>query len=245
MKPISIPFGMSTAYLVPCAGGYLQVDTGYDKDYSAYRKALNKMEISPNKIKFLVLTHHHDDHAGFLNALTRNNPALVIIAHEQAKALLKTGKNDKTRGGGYVNAFVKTLAGIKMRLDKDWTLTFPPFEMRENDLLIPEDDNTLLRQLGVAGRLLYTPGHCIDHLVLVLDTGEVLCGDAAASSLLFAGTKYCPVFMTDMDAAYQSWQKILEAGGQVIYPTHGKPFPAAKLKENLGKIRTQDLASFF
>jgi glyoxylase-like metal-dependent hydrolase (beta-lactamase superfamily II) len=70
-------------------------------------------------------------------------------------------------------------------------------------------------------------------------------GSLAASSLLFAGTKYFPVFMTNMDLAYQSWQKILEAGAKVIYPTHGKPFPAIKLKENMGKIRTKELARFF
>jgi len=245
MNPTAISIGMVTNYLIPGAGGYLQIDTGYEKDYPTYRRSLDRLGIAIESIKYLVLTHHHDDHAGFLNPLTCDNPALVIIAHEQAQPLLRTGKNDKTRGGGYVNGLIKTLAEIKMRLDKDWTLSFPPFVIRENDILIPGDDDVLLRQLGVAGRLLYTPGHCIDHLVLVLDGGIVFCGDAAASSLLFAGAKYCPVFMTDMDAAYQSWQKILDAGSKTIYPTHGKPFPAQKLRENMGKIRTADLAKFF
>jgi hypothetical protein len=40
--------------------------SGYDKDYSAYRKALKEMEISPNKIKYLVLTHHHEQSPGYL-----------------------------------------------------------------------------------------------------------------------------------------------------------------------------------
>lgn len=244
MKLIQIPLSMSTTYLLRLSDGYLQVDTGYERDYSAYRNALIRLGIAPGDIKYLVLTHHHDDHAGFLNDLARDS-AVQIIAHEQARLLLKSGRNDKTRGGGYVNALVKMLAGIKMRLDKGWTLTFPPFELRETDILVAGDDHTLLPRLGLTGALLYTPGHCIDHIVLVLDTGEVFCGDAAASSLLFAGTKYCTVFMTDMDEAYKSWQKILDAGGKYIYPAHGKPFPARKLVDNMGKIRTQDLARFF
>jgi glyoxylase-like metal-dependent hydrolase (beta-lactamase superfamily II) len=234
---------MSTSYLLPFSGGYLQIDTGYEKDYPAYRKALGKLDIDLRDIKYLFLTHHHDDHAGFLNEISRDC-SLTIIAHEQAQALLMTGKNDKTHGGGYVNSFVKWIADLKMRLDPTWTLTFPPFEMRPDDIVIREDDDLILRQIGVAGRILYTPGHCIDHLAIVLDTGDVFCGDAAASFPLFAGIQYCPVFMTDMEEAYRSWQKILDAGAKVIYPAHGKPFPAKKLRKYMGKICPQDLVRF-
>ncbi len=241
---LKISLNMSSTYLLRSSDGYLQIDTGYDRDYSTYQKALRKLGITPDEIRVLVLTHHHDDHAGFLNDLTRDS-SLTIIAHEQAQPLLLTGKNDKTRGGGYVNAWVKRLATIKMRLDPQWTLTFPPFALRTGDILISGDNDVILRQFGVSGKLLYTPGHCIDHLAVVLDTGEVFCGDAAASFPLFAGIKYCPVFMTDMPTAYRSWQKMLDAGGRIFYPAHGRPFPAKKLVENMGKIRTQDLVRFF
>lgn len=101
------------------------------------------------------------------------------------------------------------------------------------------------KEIGVAGDILYTPGHCIDHQVLVLEDGAVFCGDAAANMLLFAGSHYCTVFMTDMEAAYQSWQKMLDAGAKMIYPTHGKPFSAAHLKEQMGKIKNSDLIALF
>lgn len=244
MKPISLPLSMSNVFLLPCQGGYLQVDAGYEHDYPIYRRNLAKAGIALESIRYLVLTHHHDDHAGFLNEMTRD-AEITILAHEQARALLKTGKNDKTRGGGYVNSFIKFVAGIKMRLDPRWTLTFPPFTLREKDILLPDDDNQVLRQLGVSGQVLYTPGHCIDHIVVVLDSGEVFCGDAAANFLLWAGTCYYPVFMTNMDEAYRSWQKMLDAGAQTIYPAHGKPFPAEKLRQNMFGIKNENLAAFF
>ena len=87
----------------------------------------------------------------------------------------------------------------------------------------------------------YTPGHCLDHLALALDTGQVFCGDMASSFLLWAGVKYCTLFMTDLDAAYCSWQKVLAAGATRLYPAHGRPFPAEKLRENLGRVKTRDL----
>lgn len=244
MKLIVIPLSMSAIFLIPCQGGFLQVDCGYEHDYPMYRKQLARHGIALESIQNLVLTHHHDDHAGFLNELTRDAP-VTIIAHELARELLKNGKNDKTRGGGYVNGFIKIVAALKMRLDPHWTLTFAPFMLREKDVLLAGDDNQLLRRLGVAGQILATPGHCVDHISIVLDDGEAFCGDSAANFLLWAGTHYCTVFMTDMDEAYRSWQKMLDAGAQVIHPAHGRSFPAAKLNQNMGRIKTANLARFF
>ncbi len=140
---------------------------------------------------------------------------------------------------------VKFLAGLKMRLDPKWTLTFPPFTLRKEDLLLAGDDDHLLREIGVSGKVLYTPGHCIDHLSILLDTGDAFCGDAAGSFLLWAGTKYCTVFMTDMDEAYRSWKKMLDDGAQMVYPSHGRPFPASRLETNIGRFKTDLLVRFF
>jgi glyoxylase-like metal-dependent hydrolase (beta-lactamase superfamily II) len=117
--------------------------------------------------------------------------------------------------------------------------------MREKDILISADDDKLLRKIGIEGRILTTPGHCVDHIAIVLDNGDTFCGDAAASFLLTLGTRYCTVFMTDMEEAYRSWQKLLDARAQVIYPGHGKAFSAEKLKENMGKFMTKDLIRFY
>jgi glyoxylase-like metal-dependent hydrolase (beta-lactamase superfamily II) len=241
---VSIPLSISHTFLIHCQSGYLQIDTGYEHDYPLYRRGLAKAGIPIETICYLLLTHHHDDHAGFLHELTRDTD-LTIIAHEQAAGLLRSGRNDKTRGGGYVNGFIKFVAGLKMRFDHRWTLTFPPFALRKKDVLLNSNDTHVLRHLGIAGTILYTPGHCIDHVSMILDTGETFCGDAAASFLLWAGTRYCTVFMTDMEEAYRSWDRMLNSGAQMIYPAHGRPFPADKLRENRGRIQNKSLATFF
>ncbi len=51
--------------------------------------------------------------------------------------------------------------------------------------------------------------------------------------------------MTDMEEAYRSWQKMIDAGAGTIYPAHGNPFSSDKLTGNMGKIKTADLARFF
>lgn len=47
--------------------------------------------------------------------------------------------------------------------------------------------------------------------------------------------------MTDMEQSYRSWQKMIDAGANTIYPSHGKPFSADKLVQNIGKIKTAAL----
>ena len=241
---IAVQLSLSTIYLLPCEGGYLQIDTGYEKDFQLYQSQLQKLQISLEQIQLLVLTHHHDDHSGFLNNLTRGSD-LRIIAHEKSVPLLQSGENDKSRGGGYVSKLVSVLAGLKMRLDPDWTLSFPSFDLREKDILVSKADDHVLREFGVPGKIIPTPGHCIDHLSLVLDRGAAFVGDATADMMRWAGTKYCTVFMTDMPTAYQSWDRLLEAGSKEIFPAHGKPFSAEKLRNHRGRISNQDLIPFF
>jgi glyoxylase-like metal-dependent hydrolase (beta-lactamase superfamily II) len=74
MKPISIRLSMSSVFLLPCQGVYLQVDAGYEHDYPVYRKNLSKAGVALENVRYLALTHHHDDHAGFLNELTHHHP---------------------------------------------------------------------------------------------------------------------------------------------------------------------------
>ena len=44
---------------------------------------------------------------------------MILIAHQKAVELLLTGKNDKSRDGGYVIRLIKVFADMKMRLNKE------------------------------------------------------------------------------------------------------------------------------
>ena len=51
--------------------------------------------------------------------------------------------------------------------------------------------------------------------------------------------------MTDMEESYRSWEKILGEGGKTIFPSHGRPFAAEKLRKHMGQIATEELVKFF
>jgi glyoxylase-like metal-dependent hydrolase (beta-lactamase superfamily II) len=80
----------------------------------------------------------------------------------------------------------------------------------------------------------------------MFDDRDCLIGDAASNVnvLQYLGAKYCADFITDMDAFYESWEKVLRLGARCFYPAHGIPFRAEKLKANLWKNEAKNLVPY-
>lgn len=45
--------------------GYVLIDTGYADGFKGFTKKLEETGVTPKEIKYVFLTHAHDDHAGF------------------------------------------------------------------------------------------------------------------------------------------------------------------------------------
>ena len=50
-------------YLFAIDEGYILIDTGYENGFARFQRNLKKLHIQPSEIKFIFLTHAHDDHA--------------------------------------------------------------------------------------------------------------------------------------------------------------------------------------
>ena len=248
MEKIALSLSGTNDYLIRHGDRYVLIDTGYEEDWELFQRQLAQHQVRLTALSHILLTHHHDDHAGLLNRIVRENPAIRIVMSQHAPDLLAKGENDRTHGGGMINAQVARLWGLKQwylsfRLgrwvQKNNNLKFPPYLGRESDILVTRE--TRLKDLGLEldGVLFDTPGHSIDSLSILFDDGDCFVGDAAANFLQFAGTRYCVVFITDLDEYYRSWEKILSKCARHIFPAHGEPFPAVKLQDNLGKNRQE------
>ena len=79
-------------YLISSEAGWILIDTGYAGGFPHFLKQLEKHRIQPREIRYIFLTHAHDDHAGFLNDVLAVTPAKVIL-HPKAVERLKTGQN--------------------------------------------------------------------------------------------------------------------------------------------------------
>jgi glyoxylase-like metal-dependent hydrolase (beta-lactamase superfamily II) len=230
--------------LLKAEKGYVLVDTAYDWEWDAFRRELEKAGVGFDDLEYLILTHHHDDHAGLLNQLVAQNPALKIVMSVHARERLAKGKNDWPKGAGYINRRVNALATLKAKLDKKWTQTFPPYVARKEDILVSGEPS--LRELGIGldGRIFETPGHSIDSISVQLPEGIWLVGDAACNMGQLAGTKYCVFIVEDLEQYYRNWTRILEAGARQIFPAHGKPFSADELRRHINRNKKSDMVLF-
>jgi len=86
-----IAIRMIRCFLVPCGCGYSMIDTNMPGTYDRFLDKLGGLGIDLGDIKYLLLTHHHDDHVGFAADLLRDTDARVI-AHELAVPILHRGQ---------------------------------------------------------------------------------------------------------------------------------------------------------
>ena len=235
VKIRSLKLSVTNCFLVETDDQRILVDTGYEYEWELFCKRLDETNTGLSEISHLILTHHHNDHSGMLNKIVSSNKDIRLVMSHHAADLLRKGRHYHLPGSGYVNRRVNLLLSLKGRFDKRWTHTFPPYQVREKDILV--EGETALSDIGIAmdGKIIETPGHSIDSISLVFGDGQCIVGDAAANFLQWAGTRYCIISIDNLHDYYASWEKLIAENGQVIHPAHGKEFRIEALKRNLGK----------
>ena len=216
--------GITKCYLLECSGGYLLIDTAYPRDYGKFVMVIGRLGVDLSEIRYLLLTHHHDDHAGFAAKLVKKTGCWVIV-HRNAVAPLKQGESEDTMRP--VNRRVKFIFLIFQLFHRQFR--FPPLILGENDIILMGDDLDLLKNVGIDGKILYTPGHLRDSISVILSDGSAFVGDVAMNFLRLTGIGHRPIYVEDINRVYGSWQRLIEQGAKVIYPSHGKPFSAQEL----------------
>lgn len=250
MKLINLKLSITNCFLVKNKDKYILIDTGYEYEYELFRRRLKEVGVSIHDISHIILTHHHDDHSGLLNKITEENNDIIVVMSNFARELLLKGENDKSHGGGLLNKRIKLLTyfkqikimiSLRKVIRKDSNLKFPPYKVRDKDILV--SDEMRLEDIGIelSGAIIKTQGHSIDSISIIFDDGEAIVGDAAANFLKFAGTKYCVIYICDLNEYYRSWEKIILTNTKCIFPAHGKPFPIERLKKNIGRNKARNM----
>jgi glyoxylase-like metal-dependent hydrolase (beta-lactamase superfamily II) len=225
-----VNLGVTTSYLLQGEDGVLVIDTGYARDYAKFRAELARAGVALDEITALLLTHGHDDHAGFAAQLREETGARLIV-HRDALPLLR-GEQMTGVGMSFLNARVFGLA-LMYALLSGRQFGYPPVTLREDDIVVDGDDDEVLRSLGFDAEIVATPGHTSGSISVMTPQGRTFCGDAAMNFLPITGAGLRPIFLSDQGAVFASWRKLLDRGATVIYPAHGAPFRAARLADGL------------
>ena len=215
-------------YLVSTDDGYILIDTGYPNSFGRFQKKLHAAGIKPEEIKYVFLTHAHDDHAGFLNEVLDFTDAKVIL-HPKAIEGLKRGQNSFEGGcsGRIAYAFC-----LLLKLFGKGEHRYPSIRDEHLIRLITLDSEEFQR-LGFKYPVIETPGHTVDHISLVI--GDIMfCGDAAMNG--FPSIRRVIIWIENIEKYKRSWKKILDISPLMLYPAHGKPFKTSDLKKYLSYL---------
>lgn len=224
-----ITAGPANAWLLSVDDGYLLIDSGYPEDYEQFKKGMEHKNLDISQIRYIFITHHHDDHVGFISRLKEETNAHLILSDRMLPNLAK-GRFEWD--GMSINPQIDML-GKLYNIIKKRDFSFEPVIPDSSDTLLNGTYSDIPREWGLDGSLYYTPGHSVDSWSLILDNGLAFVGDAAMNMLTNFGSGYRPIFLEDRYETYRSFDILKDNGAEWILTGHGEPFGVEKLPEFL------------
>lgn len=211
---------MLNNYLLETPEGVIAIDTGYPGGAAAFRRRITR-RWPMTELKYIFLTHHHDDHAGFLKDLLAMCDAQVVL-HPLALPLLRAGRSAEPPGAGYSSRPASWFSLIK----KDFG--FPPVDPGERAIFVESEADQPFERLGLPIKVLVLPGHTADSIGLYLtEARQLFCGDAAMNAVISVARH--TIWIENPVQFGASWDRMLALSPSRVYPSHGAVFPPSDL----------------
>lgn len=218
-------------YLVELKDGWLLVDTGYPFGYKHFLKAAKRKGIELSSVRYVVLTHVHADHAGFLKKILADTGATLVCLPAERERLL-SGVNEKNVYISRRSTFlINRISAALPRLQ-----TFEPVDITG----AADPETQPLAEEGVTFFVLH--GHTDNDLCFRLDD-KLFVGDICMNGA--GATGYSPLWIEDNAALVESWKSLLATDGDYIYPGHGKPFLKSALEKHVDRQAERKLRKLF
>ena len=185
-----LKYSNTNTYLIEGDSGKLLFDTGWAGTFPEFCRVVGDAGISVQDIDYILISHFHPDHMGIAQEIASLGP--VILLPEVQKDYLH-------------------LPDAIFAKEKD-TLFYPIEDDKVRSFKI-SDSRALLKEIGIDGEIIHTPGHSDDSISLVLDDGNLFVGDLN------------PLYELELHKGTQieeSWNRLLDLNPKVIYYGHAK-----------------------
>ena len=221
----------SNIHILRSGEDLILVDSGLESTAAEADASIRSLGLDPSRVKAVVLTHGHADHAGgALYFRERYGATIVVGAGDHG--LLAAGKSDHLCPTGDI---------AKGRLEEDIAVTFTPFEA---DLEVDEEQTlgALVEGLvePVAGcRVVPVAGHTEGTIALI-------CGDAAFVGDIFRGaivgsSAETHFYMCDLEDNRRDIEALLADNPKVatFFPGHFGPVARAEVEAYVEEMRAE------
>jgi glyoxylase-like metal-dependent hydrolase (beta-lactamase superfamily II) len=218
----AIKLGLIHCYVIR-GDGAIMIDAGGPHQSVRFRKAMEILQLDTRSIRLIVITHGHWDHIGSAKDIQEITGAKIAM-HEREKDWLEKSlkpTSPPVTGWGRIIAGVMTLC-----------LPLVHFPAAKVDVVLGDGELSLV-DYGIPGRIIYTPGHSMGSVSVLLDSGDAFVGDLAVNGFPLRLSPGLPIFAQDIEKVKTSWSHLLDEGAKTVYPAHGKPFAADVIRESL------------
>lgn len=175
------------------------IDTAYIADFDETRRRINNLDIKLTDISLIISTHSHCDHIGG-NKFIQDESGCGIAIHKIGKHFIDT-RNDWATWWKYYNQEAEFFT-VTLALDDGDVIDIGPHQFR----------------------IIYTPGHASDGIVLYHPKEKILISSDTLWENDMPGVNLRVEGSTALFRMQESLAKIKSLKVRMVYPGHGKPF---------------------
>ncbi|MBO4635560.1 MAG: MBL fold metallo-hydrolase [Clostridiales bacterium] len=197
-----IRYGSTNTYLIKGTNGSILFDTGWAGTLQAFCHAMGDAGEKVQDISFILISHYHPDHMGIVQEIAEMGPRICAADIQK----------------DHIHFSDRFFA-------RDKKVSFTPVKDENVRFFTISESRAFLKETGIDGEILATPGHSDDSISLLLDSGELFVGDLN------------PLYELELHKGTQietTWNMLLAGSPRKVYYGHA---PAADLKTNpLGRL---------
>ncbi len=206
--------------------GTIMMDGGSPNQIESIKKSFKTLNINPKDIRLVVLSHGHFDHAGSAKEIRELTGAKILV-HKNDNDMLETAEMiwppAANTWGSITRSIFKPLLKNKVK-----------FQKTQADIVM-EGSEFSLKDFGIDGKIIHTPGHTNGSISVLLNSGEAFVGCMAHNDLPFRLRPGFPIYAHDIPQLKKSWEMMIDMGATTIYPGHGDPFSVEVIQRILEK----------